>query len=281
MNGLRFAKMHGLGNDFMVISDLEQAFEAKPEIIRQLADRHCGVGFDQLMLISKAKDSEADFSYRIFNADGGEVEQCGNGVRCVAKFIQQENLSDKTTLKLTTAYQSLICHLCPDGQVSVELGQANFEPAALPFESASRAPFYDINFHGRTLSIGAVSVGNPHIVMQVPDIRQAEVDVLGTYFNQQHPLFPKGINVGFMEIITPQEMRLRVFERGTGETLACGTGACAAVTVAHLWGLINGPTKVQLPGGTLTITVDDNFYITMTGPAVYVYQGILNLELLA
>lgn len=273
MDKLRFAKMHGLGNDFMVISTLDQKFEPQPEIIRQFADRRTGIGFDQLMLISAAASSEADFSYRIFNADGNEVEQCGNGVRCVTKFIQQEKLSAKKSLKLAAQSQILSCTLGDDNQVTVMLGQANFDPSALPFLAPSRAPFYDINFNERLLSFGAVSVGNPHIVMQVPDVQQAEVDLLGQYFNDHHPLFPRGVNVGFMEIISPQEIRLRVYERGAGETLACGTGACAAVSIARLWSLVNGSTKVHLSGGTLTINIDDDFNITMTGPVVYVYRG--------
>jgi diaminopimelate epimerase len=269
-----FTKMHGLGNDMMVINGLEQALTLTPETIRTWGNRHTGVGFDQLMIITNPFHPEADFGYRIFNADGSEVEQCGNGVRCVAQFIHDKKLSDKKTLKLATPFATMVCELQGNNQVTVDMGAPNFDPTALPFLIEAQAPYYELPYHHRTLSFGAVSMGNPHVVFEMPDLAQAEVDLLGTFFNA-HPAFPKGVNVGFMQMITKDHIKLRVFERGAGETLACGTGACAAVSIGQQWGLLNSCVRVSLPGGDLTIEKNSSGNILMTGPVVTVFDGVL------
>lgn len=277
MMAWRFAKMHGLGNDFMVLDGVSQQLTLNVELIRALADRHTGVGFDQLMLVTKAPDAQADFGYRVFNQDGCEVEQCGNGVRCVARYIQAQCWSSKDTLVLATPHSQMIAHFDSDGLVCVNMSAANFEPASLPFATGHALPFYDYDWYTRPLSFGAVSVGNPHIVFDVPDLEQAEVELLGEYFNRAHPLFPKGVNVGFMQRLSRDSIALKVYERGAGQTLACGTGACAAVSIGQKWGLLDTRVTVRLPGGQLTIEcagADSPIY--MTGPAVIVYHGQLD-----
>ncbi len=271
--GLQFTKMHGLGNDFMVMEALHQKIPLEPHTIRRWADRHTGVGFDQLMVITKAPHADVDFGYRIFNADGYEVEQCGNGVRCVAQFIHEKKLSAKKTLKLATPFATMVCELQDHQQVTVNMGKPDFNPASLPFLTEAQAPYYELPYHHRLLSFGAVSIGNPHIVFEVPEIEQAEVDVLGKFFNQSHPSFPKGVNVGFMQILSKDHIRLRVFERGTGETLACGTGACAAASMGQQWGLLSAKVEVNLLGGALAITRDSAGALLMTGPAISVFNG--------
>ena len=276
MTMLYFAKMHGLGNDFMVIDGVSQAIDLSPELIKAWAHRHTGVGFDQLMLVTKA--DSADFGYRIFNADGNEVEQCGNGVRCVARFIKHQAWSDKTILQLATPFNVMTAQFEAHDLVSVNMAIAHFEPASLPFKVPHTLPFYDYEWYGKPLSFGAVSIGNPHIVFDVPDLAQAEVDLIGHYFNDHHPLFPRGVNVGFMQRFSPTEIALRVFERGTGQTMACGTGACAATVIGQKWGLLGAKVTVHLPGGDLAIAcagLDQAIY--MTGPAVIVYTGQLVL----
>ena len=264
--------MHGLGNDFMVIDGVTQDIHLTPERIRALADRHTGVGFDQLMLVTES--STADFGYRTFNADGTEVEQCGNGVRCVARFIQLQGWSDQTTLHLATPSSQMIARFKENGQVCVNMGFANFEPHSLPFNVPHKLAFYDYEWHDRPLSFGAVSVGNPHIVFDVPDVEQAEVALIGAYFNAKHPLFPRGVNVGFMQRLSRENIALRVYERGAAETLACGTGACAATLIGQKWGLLANKVTVQLPGGRLLIESIDQ-QLEMTGPAVVVFTGQL------
>lgn len=271
-----FAKMHGLGNDFLVLDGVRQTVDITPEKIRAWADRHTGVGFDQLMLVTPAPSSDADFGYRVFNADGHEVEQCGNGVRCVARFIQSQGWSDKSSLRLATPFSNMIATFTADGEVCVNMAHANFAPSSLPFNAPHLLAFYDVNWYHRVLSFGAVSVGNPHIVFDVPDLEQAEVESIGSYFNEQHPLFPRGVNVGFMQRHSRHDIALRVYERGVGQTLACGTGACAAVVVGQKWGLLDTTVRVQLLGGALSIECrgpDQAIY--MTGPAVVVYTGDL------
>lgn len=278
MNAWQFAKMHGLGNDFMVIDGINQSISLDPATIMALADRHTGVGFDQLMLVVPAPSPQADFGYRIFNADGSEVEQCGNGVRCVARFIQLMGLSDQPMLRLATPFNAMEASFTPTGQVRVNMAHANFAPDAMPFNAPHALPFYDHDWFERSLSFGAVSIGNPHIVFDVPDLSQAEVEVLGHYFNDHHPLFPKGVNVGFMQRLSKEQIALRVYERGTGPTLACGTGACAATVIGQKWGLLAQQVRVDLPGGTLSIEcAGEGQPIYMTGPATLVYTGQLAL----
>ncbi len=274
MKNIHFTKMHGLGNDFMVINTIEHPFTLQPEMIKQLADRHRGVGFDQLMIITKPTQPECDFGYRIFNADGTEVQQCGNGVRCVAQFIHEKKLSVKTTLKLATPFLAIECQILGNQLVKVAMGKANFSPASLPFMTPTQASYYELFFYDRLLSFGAVSIGNPHVIFVVPDIAQAEVDTLGTFFNQ-HLNFPQGVNVEFMQILDANHIQLRVYERGAGETLACGTGACAAVSMGKEWGMLSNEVSVNLPGGQLFIECDKNSNIHMIGPAVSVFDGKL------
>lgn len=260
----------------MVLDGVRQTINLTPETIRVLADRHMGVGFDQLMLVTKAPTLDADFGYRVFNQDGCEVEQCGNGVRCVARYIQAFALSDKTTLKLATPFSQMIARFTDDGHVCVNMAHANFEPASLPFAASHSLAFYDYEWYGKFLSFGAVSVGNPHIVFDVPDLEQAEVDLIGHYFNDAHPLFPRGVNVGFMQRLSRTEITLKVYERGVGQTLACGTGACAAVVIGQKWALLDSRVQVRLPGGYLTIEcAGSDQPIYMTGPATIVYHGQL------
>ncbi len=266
--------MHGLGNDFMVIDGVNQVIDLTPAIIRALADRHTGIGFDQLMLVTPSVAGV--YGYRVFNADGCEVEQCGNGVRCVAAFIRAQGWSDQETLRLTTPFSRMVVRFVSESHVCVDMGQAHFEPRCLPFTTPHCLAFYDYEWYGRPLSFGAVSIGNPHIVFDVPDLDQAEVDLIGAYFNHQHPLFPRGVNVGFMQRLSRSEIQLRVYERGAGQTLACGTGACAATVIGQKWGLLDQAVSVQLPGGILRIECAGlDQAIFMTGPAVIVYTGQL------
>lgn len=269
-----FSKMHGLGNDFMVIDARKQTVLLNRDTIRSWSDRHLGVGFDQLMVIRDATQESVDFNYQIFNADGNEVEQCGNGVRCVAQFIHEKKLSDKKQLRLATPYAVMVCDMTSDHQVTVNMGKPNFTPDALPFLAAVQAPYYDYPYHGRVFSFGAVSIGNPHITFEVPDLSQAEVEVLGKEFNQSSA-FPQGVNVGFMQKMAKDHIRLRVYERGAGETLACGTGACAAVSIGQLWQFLDETVRVSLPGGDLLIQRNQQDELLMTGPAITVFDGQL------
>lgn len=266
--------MHGLGNDMMVINGLDQNIPLDANTIRAWANRHTGVGFDQLMLVTKPFHTNADFGYRIFNADGSEVEQCGNGVRCVAQFIHDKKLSGEKFLKLATPFATMTCTLQGKNQVTVDMGKPNFDPASLPFLTEAESPYYELPYHHRTLSFGAASIGNPHAVFEMPDLAQAEVDLLGKFFNQ-HTAFPKGVNVGFMQILNKTHIQLRVYERGAGETLACGTGACAAVCVGQRWGLLDDKVQVSLPGGDLIIERSTTGNILMTGPVITVFEGEL------
>ena len=225
---LRFTKMHGLGNDFVVIDGISQTVTLGPERIRYLADRHFGVGCDQVLLVEASERPDADFRYRIFNADGGEVEQCGNGARCFARFVRDHGLIDRDEIRVITAGGLLRLQIQPNGQVAVDMGQPKLEPADIPFFATQRAKQYLIAADGVDMAIGAVSMGNPHAVLVVADVDRAPVAHLGPLL-ERHGRFPKRANVGFMQIVAPDHIRLRVFERGVGETLACGSGACAAV----------------------------------------------------
>jgi len=273
---LNFTKMHGLGNDFVVINAFEKPVELTVEQLRFLADRHCGVGCDQILLVEPAQNSEMDFRYRIFNADGSEVQQCGNGARCFARFVRDEGLTDQTVIAVETAGGNIVLHVQEDGEVRVNMGRPCFEPATLPF-LASEALFYPLEVEGEEYQIGAVSMGNPHAVLQVEDVDRAEVSRLGALI-EQHERFPERVNVGFMQIVDRDNICLRVFERGAKETLACGTGACAAVAVGQRQGLLAEQVHVTLPGGRLLIEwqgEDHDLY--MTGPAERVYKGVIRL----
>jgi diaminopimelate epimerase len=278
---MRFVKMHGLGNDFIVIDAIRQQIALHPVQIRQLADRHFGIGCDQLLLVEPALGAGVDFRYRIFNADGGEVQQCGNGARCFARFVRDEGLSDKETLVVETASGTITLTIEKDGQVRVNMGEPRFAPASLPFVCETQSDRYplELNIHGReeSVSLGAVSMGNPHAVLRVESIAAADVATLGPAIGH-HPRFPQRVNVGFMQIINRQQIALRVFERGSGETLACGTGAAAAVAIGQIWGLLDSVVTVQLAGGELRIEWQGRGSpLWMIGPACRVFNGEIEL----
>jgi len=270
---LRFSKMHGLGNDFMVIDAINQSVSLTPEKIRELADRHFGIGFDQLLLVGPPDRGDADFGYRIYNADGGEVEQCGNGARCFARFVSCQGLTDKTTIPVSTAAGLLVLKIGDDGQVEVDMGRPEFSPENIPYASESQQARYPIMVNGQDLEIGVVSMGNPHAVLRVDDVDSAPVADLGPLL-ESHSAFPNRVNAGFMQVIDESHIRLRVYERGAGETLACGSGACAAVVVGRLWGLLAESVEVELRGGKLVIQWGgNNDNVLMTGPATHVFDG--------
>jgi diaminopimelate epimerase len=271
---MRFTKMQGLGNDFVVIDAIRQRIELDAEQIRQLADRHFGIGCDQVLLVEPPRVPETAFHYRIFNADGTEVEQCGNGARCFARYVRDEGLAEADLIRVGTAAGAISLQLRADGQVSVDMGVPRFAPAEIPLLARSRAPAYDLGAGCRALRIGAVSMGNPHAVLSVSDdLEQAPVAELGPRI-ERDPLFPRGANVGFMQRQHAAAIRLRVWERGVGETLACGTGACAAMVIGRLWGELEERVEVSLPGGTLLIEwPGEGSPVTMTGPATRVFDG--------
>ncbi len=274
---LAFTKMHGLGNDFVVIDAIRQQVTLSPEQVRFLADRRFGVGCDQLLLVEPAQVRGVDFRYRIFNADGGEVEQCGNGARCFARFVLDKGLTDKDLIVVETSSGVIELRVEPDGQVTVNMGAPRFAPAAIPFQAEAEAVSYPLDIDGHTLSIGAVSMGNPHAVLQVDDVASAPVARLGPLI-EGHPRFPRRVNAGFMQIVDRGHIRLRVFERGAGETLACGTGACAAVAVGRQQGLLDDMVTVDLPGGPLRISwTGEGQPVWMTGPATTVFEGTIEL----
>jgi diaminopimelate epimerase len=219
--------MHGLGNDFVVFDGINQTVALTPGQCRRIADRHFGIGCDQILLVEKPTRDDVDFRYRIFNADGGEVEQCGNGARCFVRFVHDHGLTDKTAIRVETASGMIEPRLLDNGQVTVDMGAPRFAPADIPFAAEAEAPSYALKVGQHVLDIAALSMGNPHAVLRVNDLDSAPVDILGPAI-ESHPRFPQRVNAGFMQVLTPHDIRLRVYERGAGETLACGTGACAA-----------------------------------------------------
>jgi diaminopimelate epimerase len=274
---LKFTKMHGLGNDFVVFDAINQAVHLSPGQVRLIADRRFGVGCDQLLLVERPQSEAAEFRYRIYNADGGEVEQCGNGARCFARFVVDKGLTRNREISVETSAGLIVLQLEADGQVTVNMGAPRLDPQSLPFQADERADQYAIDVDGRTLSIAAVSMGNPHAVLRVDDVQAAPVARLGPRL-ESHPRFPRRVNVGFMQVLAKDAIRLRVFERGAGETLACGTGACAAVVAGHLQGWLDETVKVGLAGGELVIRWQggDN-PVYMTGPATQVFEGQIEL----
>lgn len=272
-----FSKMHGLGNDFVVFDAIRQPLDLTPDQLRFLANRRFGVGCDQILLVEAPKDPNTDFYYRIFNADGSEVEQCGNGARCFAHFVLAHGLTQKTTLDVGTAKGNIQLQVLPDRQVKVNMGVPRLEPRELPFNATQRALAYTLDVAGQSLQIHAVSMGNPHAVLLVEDVQRAEVGRIGPLI-EAHEAFPARVNVGFMAIKSPHEIDLRVYERGAGETLACGTGACAAVVAGRLRGLLDESVKVHLPGGDLMLSWrGEGHVVWMTGPAAEVYTGKITL----
>lgn len=274
---LRFAKMHGLGNDFVVLDALDAAVKLSEPRVRELADRRTGIGFDQLLLLEAPKAGPFHANYRIFNADGGEVEQCGNGVRCVARYLANRGLVKNGEVRLGTIAGPVQAELTEDGMVRANMGVPRLEPAEIPFVASARAMVYELDVDGRTVEIGAVSMGNPHAILDVPDVDSAPVQELGPRI-EHHARFPKRANVGFASWQDRKNMRLRVWERGTGETLACGTGACAAVVWGRLLGWLDESVNVGLRGGKLVVSWrGEGEPVWMTGPAVTVYEGQVEL----
>ncbi|AWF79533.1 diaminopimelate epimerase [Microbulbifer sp. A4B17] len=270
---VKFSKMHGLGNDFVMLDGVSQKIKLTPEKTRRLADRCLGVGCDQVLLVEPPRTPEADFRYRIFNADGSEVENCGNGARCFARFVRERRLTGRKNIKVETAAGLLHLKVLDGDQVSVDMGAPVLEPQKVPFAADRRADSYPLDVDGETFTIGAVSMGNPHAVLLVEDITSAPVERLGPLI-ERHPRFPQKVNAGFLQIETRDEAQLRVFERGVGETRACGTGACAAMVYAHLRNLVDDKVRIHLPGGALTIHWSGPGQpVTMTGPATTVFHG--------
>ena len=276
---LKFTKMHGTGNDFMMINLISQQGSLSGSQIKKLADRRFGVGFDQLLIVEAPTDPDADFRYRIYNADGGEVEQCGNGARCFARFVHDQKLTWKQQLQVQTLGGTIHLTLQDDEQVLVDMGVPELTPKNIPFIADHVAAQYDLELNGDHYSVGAVSMGNPHLVLVVDNVDTAPVETLGPLL-EAHPLFPNNVNVGFMQIESRKRIRLRVFERGVGETLSCGTGACAAVVSGQLQGLLDTDdgVKVALSGGELNIQWSGNQQpVMMSGQATRVYEGIVRL----
>ncbi|MDH5764563.1 MAG: diaminopimelate epimerase [Gammaproteobacteria bacterium] len=274
---LNFSKMHGLGNDFVVIDGINQAVDLAQDQIRYIADRRFGIGCDQVLLVEKPQSENAEFHYRIFNADGGEVEQCGNGARCFARFVSDKGLTDSQQIPVETAAGLIILQLEADGQVTVNMGIPQLAPGSLPFEADKQANSYQLEVEGKIYDIAAVSMGNPHAVLRVDDVTRAPVETLGPLI-ESHQRFPKRVNVGFMQIIDKSNIRLRVYERGAGETLACGTGACAAMVAGNIQGWLGNQVTVRLSAGNLEISWqggDNPLY--MTGSATHVFEGRIEL----
>ncbi len=268
--------MHGLGNDFMVIDAVHQKISLTREQIAHLSRRDIGVGFDQCLLIEASNQHNVDFFYRIYNANGQEVAQCGNGARCLARFVQHYQLTDKRVITVATHTTCMQLQINADKTVTVDMGRPKLNPTAIPIQEATQIPLYAIPLDKNdTCEIHAISVGNPHAILVVADLDTAPVDTLGKYISE-HPLFPEQTNVGFMQIINPQQILLRVYERGCGETRACGSGAVAAMAIGRLYHQLAEHVTVTLPGGELTVhwpTLDDAIYLT--GPAAFVYEGRL------
>jgi diaminopimelate epimerase len=274
---LRFTKMHGLGNDFMVLDLVSQHAHILPKHAKQWGDRHTGVGFDQLLLVEPPTNPDVDFRYRIFNSDGSEVEQCGNGARCFARFVLDKRLTMKRQIRVETTGGIIELDVRADGQISVNMGAPILEPARIPFQADSQALSYDVDVNGTTVALAAVSMGNPHAVLRVDDVTTAPVHTLGPVL-EHHPRFPQRVNVGFVQVLDRQHAKLRVWERGAGETQACGTGACAAAVAAISQGWMDSPLQLELPGGRLFIEwAGPGHPVMMTGPAVRVYEGQVRL----
>lgn len=269
--------MHGLGNDFMVVDAITQNVFFSPEQIKKLANRNFGIGFDQLLMVEAPYDPDLDFHYRIFNADGSEVSQCGNGARCFARFVQLKGLTNKSAIKVSTKSGNMVLYLENDDQVTVNMGRPILEPKKVPFVAQQQQKSYTVTSNDDTVNIGVASMGNPHGVLVVDDVTTANVEDLGARL-ECHPDFPEKANIGFMQIINRQHVKLRVFERGAGETLACGSGACAAVVVGRIQDLLDHKVQVDLPGGSLHIRWhDETSPVKMTGPAEYVFDGQIHL----
>jgi diaminopimelate epimerase len=274
---IQFSKMHGLGNDFVVVDGVTQKVFFNAETLKRLGDRHFGIGFDQLLLVEPPYDPELDFHYRIFNADGSEVQQCGNGARCFARFVRLQGLTNKDRIAVSTVSGRIVLQLEDNDQVTVNMGVPEFEPSKIPFRALKAEKLYLLRVAEHTVMCGAVSMGNPHCVLEVPSVKDAPVLTLGPKL-ESFDRFPERVNVGFMEVVSANEINLRVYERGAGETLACGTGACAAVVVGIQQEKLRGRVKVNLPGGSLYIAWNGpGTPVYMTGPAEHVFDGQIDL----
>jgi diaminopimelate epimerase len=274
---VNFSKMHGLGNDFLVLDNVTQNVFLSNEQIKQLADRNFGVGFDQVLVVEPPYDPDFDFHYRIFNADGSEVGQCGNGARCFAKFVRLKGLTNKQKIKVSTQSGKMTLFIERDGNVSVNMPVPQFEPAKIPFTAQKAEGTYILRSDDETVLCGVVSMGNPHCVLTVDDINEAPVAILGKALSL-HERFPQQANISFMEVVSPEYIKLRVYERGAAETLACGSGACAAGVVGQMQKKLNRQVLVDLPGGQLKIFwKGPGNSVKMTGPAVHVFDGQINL----
>ncbi len=274
---LQFTKMHGLGNDFVVIDAISQQLELTEADFRFIADRHFGIGCDQILLVESPRLPGTDFHYRIINADGSEVEACGNGARCFARFVREKGLSDKAVIPVGTAAGAITLKHLPGELVEVDMGVPQFEPAAIPFDAPQRSLTYPLEIDGVSHEICALSMGNPHAVLLVPDLDATPVALLGPRI-EQHPRFPRRVNAGFLQIVDRCHIRLRVFERGAGETLACGSGACAAVVAGRLLGRLDPQVKVRLPGGELVVEWQtEGQSVLIRGTADTVFEGTIDL----
>jgi diaminopimelate epimerase len=275
---LKFTKMHGLGNDFVVLDATSRSINLRTGQLRFLADRHFGVGCDQVLLVEPARSPDTDFYYRIFNADGGEVEQCGNGARCFVRYVHDRGLTRKSEISVGTAAGIIVPRLESDGQVTVNMGVPVFDPARIPFVAREQALTYELEVDNNMIIINSLSIGNPHAVQVVSDVVNAPVDSEGLLI-QSHPRFPQRVNAGYMQVVNRSHISLRVYERGAGETLACGTGACAAVVAGIMRGLLDAKVCVTTRGGDLGISwAGEGQPVMMTGPAVSVFEGEIEIE---
>ncbi len=277
---LTFTKMHGAGNDFVVIDAIHQQVDLSPAQWAHIADRRFGVGADQILVVENATTPGVDFRYRIYNADGGEVEQCGNGARAFVQFVIEKGLTNKRTVRVETMSGIIELSMLDDGRITVNMGAPRLVPELLPFETTGLSPvdfLWPLEVNGKTLQVALVSMGNPHAVQIVADVDQAPLTTDGPVI-ESHPRFPKRVNAGFMQVLSRQHIRLRVYERGAGETLACGTGACAAVVAGIQCGLLDSPVRVDMRGGELTIAwAGSTSPVMLSGPAVTVFEGEITL----
>jgi diaminopimelate epimerase len=268
--------MHGLGNDFVVIDAITQTVQLAQEQIRNIADRHHGVGFDQMLIVEPAK-GDADFRYVIYNADGSEVSQCGNGARCFALFVQRQGLTDKKSIRVETNTGEIVLNVVSQNEVEVNMGVPAFAPSDIPLLAAEELAEYEVELSQQVVSFSALSIGNPHAVINVNDIASAPLETVGKRL-ESHTVFPERANIGFSQIINRSELALRVYERGAGETLACGSGACAAAIAAIKLDKVDSPVKVTLPGGSLNISwAGLGMPVIMTGPATFVFDGTITI----
>jgi diaminopimelate epimerase len=275
---LKFAKMHGLGNDFVVIDAISQSFKPRPELIRHWADRFDGIGFDQMLIVERPQSEAAAFKYRIYNADGGEVAQCGNGARCFARFVREQGMTELDIIPVETSSGLLQLEAIDATRYRVNMGIPCFEPVEIPLCAEARQDLYQTDYEGREISFSALSIGNPHMVIQVEDVENADLETLGPYF-ESHKMFPARANIGFMQILDRGTFKLRVFERGVGETRACGSGACAAMVAAVQLNMLENTALAILSGGELNLEWQGGTNpVMMTGETAMVYQGEIEYE---